>query len=860
MDSFKKVKTGITSLKKEREELKRNHEFLSEKLASAVESNAAVIGELQKKSSSFQSGISSLDTGLEKTSKQLDDSLKKISSDIDALRERTGDHQKALVELGERLGSVSEKTQEASKERQENTKSLSSLGSRVDELGGGIKQVSSDVSAVRNEVSANASALKKHDTASEKMTLGLQSLRKDISSVNERIRRVKESSVSNSKKLELLGTLENKIKNIEDIKNRLVESVETMNQMKSGVASLKQKTGDLEKRLTDSDRNIESKLLEKTKVLDSRLSEKSDSLEKQINDRLKFLDSSIDGKSKALEAKINQRNTQFEDRVSGSISALQKSAEREAAELRKLRADLSKKSTELKKLTAASAAAKTGSASMKKELSEKIRQLKSEMLKDAESISNITLELSGMEKEIYAANAMIKSLRGDSQELRKRVDDLDVLRERIKDVENLESTLSAKIKELRPLEQNLSDVRKEMEKTKIEIENADSVLESKLDYNISNLKKEHALSSATLTRLDEDMKKAMLDLTSLKKDIKTVSSESSGREEELGSRIDNVAAETGRAVQSALSETGDIKKSLEKVSLDLTTLRKDGTARKNSMEKLKTDVSGLRKKADTLEKRQIKLQDMDDANSALGQAMDRRLDEKIKVIESMISESGKRAESLISEKAGAVRKETGSGISDLRRQLQAKSRSIESLKKKVSAIEKLEERLKTVDADKDDIAKSVASLEKMRENMRDLENRAGNLDKYLSEMKGEVSGELSQIKTKIEAAEKEKRDKFGSAVKAFLNARTELNNKMGLVDLKLSETQKRVEGFATMQQRVDLLERKMERLTERDSQVRKDVDNLEKKSKDDGKVMLVDLDGQGRSSVREITTEDLEVE
>ncbi len=112
----------------------------------------------------------------------------------------------------------------------------------------------------------------------------------------------------------------------------------------------------------------------------------------------------------------------------------------------------------------------------------------------------------------------------------------------------------------------------------------------------------------------------------------------------------------------------------------------------------------------------------------------------------------------------------------------------------------------------------------------------------MKEMKATCSKGLADMRREVDSVRMGGRDKFDSAVKAFLTTRGELTGKMSGLNVKMTELENRMNDFSKSLMRMDLLERKMDRITEKSSQMRRDIDKLETKGESGEKVMLVDLE------------------
>jgi chromosome segregation ATPase len=340
------------------------------------------------------------------------------------------------------------------------------------------------------------------------------------------------------------------------------------------------------------------------------------------------------------------------------------------------------------------------------------------------------------------------------------------------------------LSEIKKLQNSVTGMRKEIATDKIRMEDVDSAIDKKMDYSVSSIKKEAAFNAASLARLDEEVRKFTLDVNSLKKDFG-----SSG------------------AMVGKLS---------------------------SSMERLQKKVAGL-------EKLQVKLGKIGDAKQALTEAMEAKLEERIKFLEMTLRQKAENIEASLSEKSVAAEKRIDNDLSSIKKDLVGKSKAIGSVESKLDKIVKIEERLRANDKDKAAIAKNVSSLQDMKSGLSKVDERSRSLDSELRALKAQTESGMAEVRGNIDSKKTEEGNKFSTAVKAFLNARADLNKKISLLELRLTDSNKRVSDFSNVVSRIDLLERKVDRLTEKGSQIRRDMDGLERKGEPDEKVMVVDL-------------------
>ena len=147
-----------------------------------------------------------------------------------------------------------------------------------------------------------------------------------------------------------------------------------------------------------------------------------------------------------------------------------------------------------------------------------------------------------------------------------------------------------------------------------------------------------------------------------------------------------------------------------------------------------------------------------------------------------------------------------------------------------------------IDEEKDDIERSVASLQAMKANQAGIDERARNIAKDIRELKDVYAKGLADMRRQVESVRMGGRDKFDSAVKAFLTTRGELASNMRGLDIKMAELERRMNDFSKSLIRMDVLDKKMDRVSEKSTQMRRDVDKLETKGESGEKVMLVDLE------------------
>jgi chromosome segregation ATPase len=879
MDTFKKIRSGITELKKEKEELKNRYEFLAGELGRLVQANKKEIKSAGDKAIAASEGLSAVGESTSRLEDKIGEVEDRLSASVSALEKHSDDFKKALIEVGERIQQAQGSADDAKdgvKDNKEQDKSLTkyiddmqkrisgleALREKINEiekagdvlvkgvqdledLRGSVagfeeklaalesseadkaalieSKLSSGIDAVKKGNVSNTSALKGLDSAMKKTALDLNALKKDLAVERVSIGRVRASAASNRKKLELLGTLQTQIKNIQDIKTGLVKEVASIKDMKNNIVVLGQKTRDLDARLTNADKALDLKLQEKASGLGKQIAEKTKGMESQMQERLKFLESNLTEKGKTLETKLVDMGRQLEGTTSAKLAAIGKEMGKGTGDIRGLKSDLQKMSVSLKNLKNGLASSRSEILDAKKQASsissrvtslEEVRE-RVKVIEDSknafdagmaslakvkeglgilvEKSKNLDARISGETGALRAEfDESIALLKAGQAATRKKVSSLDALRQKTRDIEQLEKSLSASLREIKPVQMQVAAAMKDMASMRQEMDNADAVLESKLDYNVTSLKKEAGFNSASVKKLEEEMKGLSLEIRSMRKD------------QQAGGR--------------------------------------DMTETKGALEK-------SQRKLAELEKLQIRLKEMENTKDALGSAMDAQLHEKMKFIETNLRQKSENIEKGLQEKARASAAKLTSDINALGKELSGKSSSIEKLKSKLDAIGRLEEKIEFIDVENDEIAKSVAALGGLHTSLAGMEERGKNLEKGVREIKSSLVKEVADLRGQVDSAKTGGRDKFDTAVKAFLNTRGELNSKMNGLNVKLSELEKRMNDFSRSLIRIDLVEKKMDRLSERSTEIRRDMDDLERKKEEPSeKVMLVDLEKEAEES------------
>ncbi len=420
-----------------------------------------------------------------------------------------------------------------------------------------------------------------------------------------------------------------------------------------------------------------------------------------LDERLSGVEASLTERGRTMETKLVERGKRFESGVSAELSGVEKDMAKGMADIKKAVDSVSSRVNSLEAL---------------RERVKVIEDAKDALIAGMGDLTEVNEGVGVLEEKI-------SSLEAGQSATKKEVESLEALRQKARDIEQLEKTLSAKLSEMKPLQRDVAAIKRDLSAGMQQSQNSDSVLEDKLDYNITSLKKESAFNSASLARLDEEMHRLSLEMQSMKKDWKT------------GSKDMAVA-------RSMLADT--------------------------------------QKKLADLEKLQIKLRGMESTKEALSNAMDSQLEEKMKFLEAMIRQRGDNIKAeLKAEQAG--------------------------------------------------IAK-----------------RAGSLEKEVKDMRSGLTKSIAGMRSDVDSAKLGSRDKFDSAVKAFLTARGDMNSRMSGLNVKMTELEKMMDEFSRSLLRMDLLEKKMDRLSDRSADIRRSMDKIESKEEESAgqQVMLVDLDSE----------------
>jgi chromosome segregation ATPase len=1047
MEGFTKVKTGISGLKKERDQLKASYDVMVRQLEKAVAQNSAGINALSGNAQSFSASLGTIEERVAGSHHKTEGALSTVRAETAAIRKRLEEHKNTLIDLSERVRGIGDSFQSLSKEisearrsGKETEKALQGVGAALSGATGRIAAISSSVegrvsaidqkhssalSMLRRDSESQSSVLRGHDANIKSMTLTLQSLKKDLSAIGERLARERESTILNSKKLEALGTLESKIKHIEAVKAGLVRGVESLKEMRMDMAALKQKTKDLDQKHTGADKTLDGKIGEKTDILDGKLSEKTAAMEAQMQERLKFLESTLSAKEKAMEAGM-----------AADLDAMARSVSREVSDMKRMKELLKKADADIRTMRAQEAALRTAGAEDKKDLSaltarigtledlrgrvteiekakdtivsgiaqtdaikqklgilsEKVRSLdtgassditalKADVKKTAGDVAKVNLILAGMKKDIEksiqediaalraeamgrgastvkmkaditslrktvdlklardiaalsagakkwsaditridmdlsglkktigaglsanvstikdavrrnstaisksalgmaalkkdvaSAGKLVTALKTEHALARRRVAALERLSERVKAAEDSGSALAAKVETFAPLSARITAISKDITVMKTAVDSSAAVLEEKIGYNLASVRKESAASTAALTKMQEDVKKLSIELRSASKDITAAKTEARSASTLVEERLSKDTVAMRENLSASAASVKKLEAALEKLTLDANSMKKDLSVSVASGMRVSGDVAGLLKKSQELEKIQVRLSEMEKGKDSLMAALEAKLAERIAFLEKSAKQAGDSLAASLSEKSAA-------SAAAMKKESAAVSSSVEKLKARVDALSKLSQKLDSVAAGEDALSKDVSSLQDLRnditrvaERLNALEEKKAETAKSLSALQGakediakiserlkameekkesatdkdfrefraSTESALSEMRKGVESARVEGRDKFGTAVKAFLGAKTELSGKVGMIDVKVSETGRRLDELSRALVRIDALERKFDRLSEKGANIRRDVDELSRKGTASDKVMLVDL-------------------
>jgi chromosome segregation protein len=943
MEDFTKVKSGISGLRKERDQLKASYDVLTRQLENAVSQNAAAVRSLSSNAQSFSASLAAIDGKVSGAQEKAEGALSLVRAETAAIRKRLEDHKNTLIDLGERVKRSSDSFQTLSKEisearrsEKETEKALQGVGAALSGATGKIAAISSSVEGrmssidqkhssaltlLRKDSDAQSSVLKGHDTAVKSMTLSLQDLKKDISATQERMQRLRESTISNSKKLEAVGTLESKIAHIESVKSGLVRGVESLKDIRMDMAALKQKTKDLDLRLTGADKTLDGKIGEKTDVLDGRLSEKTAAMEGEMQERLKFLEATLTAKEKAIEASI-----------SADLDAMGRSVAREIADMKKVKETVKKTESEMRVLRSQEAALRAAGAEDKKDmsamaarigtledlrgrvteiekakdaivsgiaesdalkqkvgiLSEKYKSfeagtssgmtllrtdakkwrsdaarmekdmsllkktidagitadvstLKAAATKNSAAISKSVIEMAAVKKDVAAAGKLVTALKAEHAGAKRRVAALERLSERVKSAEDSSKALAVKVEALAPLSARIAALAKDVTVMKTATDNSAAVLEEKMGYNVASIRRESAMNAASLKKMQEDVKKISVDLRMAGKDITAAKSEARTASSSVEERILKDTGAMRMELTAGTASIGKLQAALEKLTLDSNSMKKDISAGASSGTKLSGDVSGLLKKSQELEKIQVRLSEMEKGKESLMAALEEKLAERIAFLQKSAKQGAESLAAMLTEKAGKMEEKAAASAASMKKETAAVSSSVEKLNARMDALQKLQQKVDSLAVQGDALSKGVSSLQELKVSASKTEQKGSTVEKDFREFRAATESTLSELMKGVETARVEGRDKFGTAVKAFLGAKTELSGKVGMMDVKVSETGRRLDELSRALARIDALERKMDRLSDKGADIRRDVDQLSRKGAASDKVMLVDL-------------------
>lgn len=1015
MDTFRKIRSGITDLKKEKEALKRNYEFLAEELSKIVKENSLQLKALTEKTGTDVREMAAVEEKIKKIEGSLNDVANRHAKEISDISKQSDNYKEALVEVGERIQKVQESAEVANKGIKEGKGqekdlsvyvgnlekkivSLESLFDKTGELGKGQDALSSRIKSLENlkvtikaieertasikssiddkvgaldgKTFSNEAQLKKIiDAQSENINkliddtvdlrMSVQIINKDIKNERTKIADVKSATIDNKRKMEMLGNLETKIKNIESVKTGLIKGVESLKSVKTQMATLAQKTKDLDMRFSTADKAIETKVQSEASGLEKQISKSTGAMEKQMQERLKFLETSILEKSKTMETRLVDDNKQFGTEVNAKLLAMQKNVSKELEESKKLNSDLHSLHKELDNIKVVSDTSKTGTMDVKKQLAslgarvnslESVRErvkiiedakdailsgmgdlqdvkenvivlnentkkdiekfgsdithLKSGTAKNTDSLTKMNLSINNLVKEIAQTQEMASGLKTELVQTKKQVISFSKVREKLKNVEALEKSLEKKLLEIKPLQKDIVTLKNSLSSEKKDISNYYSELDKKIDFTSSSLERSIASNNANLVKLDTDLERNILDNQSIKKHmqglddkiaevnkdvfanksnlkaietIKIKIRDIENMEKSVGKDLANINslfkdvdslkkemisvkkdADNERAVfdtkldneitslkkETAFNSTTvrRVSDEMKRADLDMQSLRKDIQSEIRELTRIKNEAESSTHKLAELEKIQIKLKEMEDGKEALTQAMENKLEEKMKFLETDMRQRGSNIQAKLDEKTKQMQEKSNYEIRNAKKDILTNSKSFVALKDRLDSLSRIEERLKFIESEKNTITRSVSSLEGIRTKQAEIDQKFSSLDKEVRELKSGMSRGFTDIRSQFESATTEKRNEFGSAVKAFLNTRGELNKKISGIDIMIGELEKRLNALSKVVSRVDFIERKMDRVSEKSSTMQRDVDRLERKGESGEKIMVVDLD------------------
>ena len=164
MADFNRVRTGISGLKKERDELRKSYELLAAEVRRMAQANAADIKSLNDKASSLSSALAGMDERIGKAAGDIGKTGASLSSDITEIRKRLEAHKKTIIDLGERVRGVADSTAAAGKDIAEGKKADRDVAKTLQEL-------TSTVSGITEKVAAIGASLEgRLSSAEDKLT------------------------------------------------------------------------------------------------------------------------------------------------------------------------------------------------------------------------------------------------------------------------------------------------------------------------------------------------------------------------------------------------------------------------------------------------------------------------------------------------------------------------------------------------------------------------------------------------------------------------------------------------------------------------------------------------------------------
>ena len=833
-ETISRIRSGISGLKKENIEAKSRYEFMASQLSRAVEENSKDIKAMSQRMASVAEVLSAAEEKIKKGEAALKSSESRMAAQLAGESKHFDNIRDAMVEIGERIqsaqGSADDAARKAADARAQYASvlkyandlhkrlgELESLKEKVIRLGtsadamakregeledlrgsvGSLKErltafeasaqgqsalmstrISSDIESLKSGAKAQAFGSQKIESSVEKMALDMQSMKKDLAAGRAAVERAHALAAETRKRLEQVGTLESRIKHIEEVRSGLVKGVESLRSVTASLAAMEQKTKDLDQRLTGADRALGAMLSEKGAALDKRMQEKAAAVEAQMQERLRFLESTLADKGRAAETRLAEANKQSQIGMSARLAAMDKAMDRQAAGIKKLREEVSG----LGALDKSIAVMGTGLEAIGKE----VKAGASSAAALTAQQGKATLGLQALGKDMEMLGARLSSAEAGFVTLEARVASAEKAASQLKEIGKLDRSLQAAVKEAGSVKADVDALRGDLESAKSATSNAEALAGAKLDSLEASLKKEIAFGSASISRIDGE---------------------------------------------------------LRKTSLERQAMRKDMQSWMKGMSGMQSDIAQLQKRSSDMEKLQIKLKEMSDAKDALSSAMEAQINEKIGFVEERLGQKAEAAEASLRQFVGSEKSGLEAGMASLRKDVAAGEKSIGILRDMSSDVAALEERVGKAEETAREAAKSAESLQGLRSSLSETAEKARGLEKGMGELRAALSREMSDARSKLEASRDEKRESFNSAVKAFLGYRAEAAGKMAELSARFTEMEKRLDALTRSLTRVDLLERKADRLTEKSAEIRRDVDTLGRKSGDE-KVVFVDLEGE----------------